>query len=119
MDNKKLDTPNDINIVVSTKENGVVLDENCCTVVTTILTNDGKIATSFLGSHNDFILSQITKAQNKYFKALKKKLKSSRKSEVIKPTPSDLDNNFEQDNSNTNQHKTYNKDEVTYSAKEN
>ncbi len=66
---------NDINLVISTKENGVVFDEECCTCMCVILTNDGKIATNFLGSHNPFIISQLQRAQTEYFKVLKRKLK--------------------------------------------
>lgn len=79
MDNIKFEVSNDINVVISTKEKGVLLDENCCTVINIMLTNDGKIATSFLGTHNPFIVTQLEKAQKEYFKVLKKTLKKDYK----------------------------------------
>lgn len=75
----KLNIPNDINVVVSNKENGVMLDEDCCTLINVVLKNDGKIGTSFLGSHNPFIVIQLEKAMKFYFKELKKKLKQDYK----------------------------------------
>lgn len=75
MKNLKFPVDNDISLVVTTKENGIVFDEDCCTCVNVILTNDGKIATSFLGTHNPYIISQLEKAYKEYFKQLKRKLK--------------------------------------------
>lgn len=75
MDDFKLEIPNEINVKISNQKNGVMLDENCCTCINIMLTNDGKIATSFLGSHNPFIVSQLEKAQKVYFKELRKTLK--------------------------------------------
>ena len=79
MDGIKFGVPNDINVVIQNKEKGVLLDDDCCTVINIMLTNEGKIATSFLGTHNPFIVSQLEKAQKEYFKVLKKTLKKDYK----------------------------------------
>ena len=79
MDGIKFEVPNDINVVISSKDKGVLLDDDCCTVINIMLTNEGKIATSFLGTHNPFIVSQLERAQKEYFKVLKKTLKKDYK----------------------------------------
>ena len=94
MENIKFEVPNDINVVISTKEKGVLLDENCCTVINIMLTNDGKIATSFLGTHNPFIVTQLEKAQKEYFKVLKKTLKKDYKEFAQDPTFDAEENEF-------------------------
>ncbi len=95
MENIKFEVPNDINVVISTKEKGVLLDENCCTVINIMLTNDGKIATSFLGTHNPFIVTQLEKAQKEYFKVLKKTLKKDYKEYAQDPNFDAEENEFE------------------------
>ncbi len=91
MDDFKLEIPNDINVKVSNEKNGVMLDENCCTCINIMLTNEGKIATSFLGSHNPYIVSQLEKAQKMYFKELKKALKKDYKEYADFPFEKDED----------------------------
>ncbi len=76
---KKLDTDNDINIVISSKADGVLLDEDGCTVINIVLKNTGEIGTSFLGVHNEFIIKELSKAQKIYLRALRKTLKQERK----------------------------------------
>ncbi len=76
---RKLDVPNDINVIIKSKEDGILFDQDCCTCYNLILNNEGKIATSFLGVHNETILKQIKKATKLYFKALSKNLKEERK----------------------------------------
>lgn len=75
MDKIDFGVENDLNVVISTKEKGIIFDEKCCTLINIMLTNDGKIATSFLGVHNPFIVTQLEKAQKAYFRELKKTLK--------------------------------------------
>ena len=87
MDNEKIsfNTENDINVKISKKDGGTLFDENCCTCINILLTNDGKIATSFLGCHNPFIVMQLERAQKVYFKELKKALKRDFKEYGILP----------------------------------
>ena len=73
-----IDVENDINVVIKSKKDGVLFDENGCTVINIILTNEGKIANTFLGVHNEYIIKQLEKAQKMYLKALKKTLKEER-----------------------------------------
>ena len=84
-------TENDINIKITKQEGGVLFDENCCTCINIILTNDGKIATSFLGCHNPYIVMQLEKAQKLYFKELKKALKRDFKEYGILPEDEECD----------------------------
>ena len=74
-----LPVDNDIRVVIKSKEDGVLFDQDCCTVINIILNNYNEIATSFLGIHNEEIIKQLWKAQKAYFKALKKTLKEERK----------------------------------------
>lgn len=91
MDGIKFQVPNDINVVIQNKEKGVLLDEDCCTVINIMLTNEGKIATSFLGTHNPFIVSQLERAQKEYFRVLKKTLKKDYKEYAEAPGFDDED----------------------------
>lgn len=75
----KLDVDNDIRVIIKSKNDGILFDQECCTVINLILNNDGEIATSFLGVHNEQLLKALTKVQKAYFKALKKTLKEERK----------------------------------------
>ena len=81
LENKEqvLPVDNDIRVVIKSKEDGILFDQDCCTVVNIILNNYNEIATSFLGIHNETIIKQLWKAQKAYFKALKKTLKEERK----------------------------------------
>ena len=93
MDNEKIsfNTENDINVKISKQDGGVLFDENCCTCINILLTNDGKIATSFLGCHNPFIVMQLERAQKVYFKELKKALKRDFKEYGILPDEDDCE----------------------------
>ena len=79
-DHPTLGVDNDLRVVISSKEDGVLFDQICCTCINIILNDDGEIATSFMGVHNENILKQLTKAQKAYFKAIKKTLKEERMS---------------------------------------
>ncbi len=74
-DKIQFDTPNDINVAVIKNNKDLLINEDCCTCINIILKNDGQILTSFMGSHNPYIVNQLEKAQKAYFKALKKALK--------------------------------------------
>ena len=71
-DEKIFKTPNDLKINV-TKSNGeVVIDEECCTMVSIILKNSGDIAASFFGAHNPDVVRVLEKSLKGYFKGIKK-----------------------------------------------
>ena len=74
----KLDVENDIRVIIKSKKDGVFFDQECCTCINIILNNDGEVATSFLGVHNEYLIKQLEKVQKSYFKALKKTLKQER-----------------------------------------
>lgn len=71
----KFDTDNDLTVSV-THGDEVLVKEECCTCITIVLNNEGKIMTSFMGGHNPYIVGQLEKAQKIYFKSLKKALKA-------------------------------------------
>ena len=55
-------TANDLKVTV-TKSNGeVVIDEECCTMVSIILKNTGDIAASFFGAHNPEVVRVLEKS---------------------------------------------------------
>ncbi len=72
----KFETENDLNIVVIKDNKDLLINEDCCTCINIMLKNDGQILTSFLGSHNPYIIKQLEQAQKYYFKELKKALKA-------------------------------------------
>ena len=70
-------TANDLKVTV-TKSNGeVVIDEECCTMVSIILKNTGDIAASFFGAHNPEVVRVLEKSLKGYFKGIKKELKKN------------------------------------------
>ena len=71
----KINTENDLRLVVNGSNCEYLVDEVCCTCMNIILKNDGQIMTSFLGAHNPDIVKTLEKAQKAYFKELKKTLK--------------------------------------------
>lgn len=71
----KFNTENDLNVAIIKDGKDLLINEDCCTCVNIMLRNDGQILTSFLGSHNPYIVAQLEKAQKFYFKSLKKALK--------------------------------------------
>ena len=76
-DEKLFKTPNDLKINV-TKSNGeVVIDEECCTMVSIILKNSGDIAASFFGAHNPDVVRVLEKSLKGYFKGIKKELRKN------------------------------------------
>ncbi len=69
------ETENDLNVAIIKNNKDLLLNEDCCTCINIMLSNDGRILTSFLGCHNPYIVEQLEKAQKMYFKSLKKALK--------------------------------------------
>ena len=76
MDEKIFKCPNHMNVTIKKDGGELVLDENCCTAMVILLKNDGNMATSFYGYHNEKLIRVMAKAQKKYFKSLKKRLKT-------------------------------------------
>lgn len=74
--NVRFNTENDLNIAIIKDGKDLLINEDCCTCINIMLKNDGQILTSFLGSHNEYIVSQLEQAQKYYFKSLKKALKA-------------------------------------------
>lgn len=74
-----LGVENDVRVIIKSKTDGVLFDQDCCTTINIILNNDAQIATSFLGIHNESIIKSMERAIKIYFKALKKTLKEERK----------------------------------------
>ncbi|MBE5735640.1 MAG: hypothetical protein E7361_04275 [Clostridiales bacterium] len=97
-DHPTLGVDNDLRVVISSKEDGVLFDQICCTCINIILNDDGEIATSFMGVHNENILKQLTKAQKAYFKAIKKTLKEERMSAKDKLDEEKNDDNKDKEN---------------------
>jgi predicted RNA-binding protein with RPS1 domain len=76
MEDKIFKCPNDLKVTVKKDSGEMVLDENCCTGMVILLKNDGNMATSFYGYHNAELIRILNKVQKKYFKSLKKRLKT-------------------------------------------
>ena len=74
---------NDLKINITKLNGEIVVDEECCTSIVLMLKNTGEIGTSFLGAHNPDILKALKKAINKYFRLLKKQLKTAPNEENI------------------------------------
>lgn len=72
----QFNTENDLNVAIVKEGRELLVNEDCCTCLNILLKNDGQILTSFMGSHNPYIVKQLEKAQKAYFKALKKALKN-------------------------------------------
>ncbi|MBQ9792069.1 MAG: hypothetical protein IJW28_05790 [Clostridia bacterium] len=104
---KLFDTENHLHIdVVDSKTKNKYISQDCCTCINILLTNDGDIATSFLGVHNDDIIKLLEKAQKLYFKKIKKEFKKqtdsikkeSKKYSSIKIKNKKLNMTFDKDN---------------------
>ena len=73
---KMFDTDNHLKVeILDSKTKNKYVEQECCTCINILLTNDGEIATSFLGVHNDEIVHLLEKAQKLYFKKVKKEFK--------------------------------------------
>ena len=57
----KFDAENDLNVAIIKNNKDLLLNENCCTCINIMLSNDGRILTSFLGCHNPYIVNQLEK----------------------------------------------------------
>lgn len=104
---KLIDTDNHLHVeITDSKTKNKYVSQDCCTCINILLTNDGDIATSFLGVHNDDIIMILEKAQKLYFKKIKKEFKKqtdsikreSKKYSKIKIKNSKLDVTFDKDN---------------------
>ena len=70
-------TPNDLKVTVAKSNGEVVIDEECCTMVSIILKNTGDIAASFFGAHNPEVVRVLEKSLKEYFKGIKKELRKN------------------------------------------
>ena len=104
---KIFDTDNHLSVVVEdTKTKNKYISQECCTCINILLTNDGDIATSFLGVHNDEIIKILERAQKLYFKKIKKEFRakdkqvkaSSKKYSTIRVKKSSPNVTFDKDN---------------------
>ena len=74
---KMFKTANDLKVTVAKSNGEVVIDEECCTMVSIILKNTGDIAASFFGAHNPEVVRVLEKSLKGYFKGIKKELKKN------------------------------------------
>ena len=118
MEDKVFEVDNDICVKIAKIGAETLIDEDCCTCINIILKNDGRIATSFLGCHNKYIIKELQRAQNQYFKKLKKTLKqelknqnktSEYKVEEIKEEKISEENQVKETKENNNKPQTKNK----------
>ena len=79
-DNNLLGVDNGLVVTVLDKDKKMnYIDQECCTCLNILLTNDGEIATSFLGVHSEEIIHILKRAQKIYFKKLERELKKRHK----------------------------------------
>ncbi|MBO7218683.1 MAG: hypothetical protein J6V40_01755 [Clostridia bacterium] len=104
---KLFDTDNHLKVeIIDKKTKNKYVEQECCTCINILLTNDGEIATSFLGVHNTEIVNLLEKAQKLYFKKIKKEFKKqsdsikkqSKKYSSIKVKNKKLSVTFDKDN---------------------
>ena len=108
MSEKIFKCPNDMNVTVKKDSGEFVLDESCCTAMVILLKNDGNMATSFYGYHNEKLFKIMSKAQKKYFRSLKKRLKTESIEDNIEVKSEEIpeDKKWKEDNISTNEKKT-------------
>lgn len=87
MSDKIFKCPNHMNVTIKKDGGELVLDESCCTAMVILLKNDGNMANSFYGYHNEKIIKLMNKVQKKYFKSLKKRLKTESEEDNLTITP--------------------------------
>jgi len=58
-----------------------LFDSDCCSVLSLVLTSDGRLATSFFGLHTPEIIGAMKKITNQYYSKLKKEFKKQYKEE--------------------------------------
>lgn len=109
-------TPNDINVKVSKFGGEVVVNEECCTSIHILLKNTGDMATSFLGAHSPELIKVIEKSFKKYFKTLKKQLRTAENMDNVEVKPEEkipedkkLDTNNNRKDKKINNKNTINK----------
>lgn len=74
---EKLETENDLTLIIKNNENVEIVNEQCCTILTVSLNNSGDVYTTFLGAYNKDVLKLLEKSQRNYYKSLMKKLKNN------------------------------------------
>ena len=79
----EFDCNNDLRLNIKKDTGEQVVDEDCCTVLSLMLKNNGELATSFLGAHNPQIVRVMDKTMRKYLKVLKSTLKQRYRDEQV------------------------------------
>ena len=81
-ENLQMPDPNEIHINVKRNDTDQDLfDSDCCSVMTMVLTADGRLATSFFGLHTPEIVKAMKKITNQYYAKLIKEFKRQYKEE--------------------------------------
>lgn len=105
----KIETENELNFKVTNKGNETLVDENCCTLLTISLNNNGDVFTTFLGAYNKDILKLLKKTQKTYYSNLLKRLKQNN---TIEPTEEEIKQS-EQKEQNKSEAKTETENKAT------
>ena len=74
--------PNEIHINIKKRDtNADLFDSDCCSVMTLVLTADGRLATSYFGLHTPEVIKAMKKITNEYYAKLVKEFKKQYKEE--------------------------------------
>lgn len=74
----RLNCPNNIRVNIKKDGSQQLFDEDCCTVVSLVLRNNGELATSFYGALSPHILNTLETEQKKYFDQLRQQMRVPR-----------------------------------------
>ena len=81
-ENKQMIDPNEIHINIKKNDTGSDLfDSDCCSVLSMVLTADGRLASSFFGLHTPEVIKAMKKITNRYYAQLIKDFKKQLKEE--------------------------------------
>lgn len=73
---------NELHVNVKKRDtNDDLFDSDCCSVMSLVLTADGRLATSYFGLHTPEVVNAMKKITNQYFTKLKKEFKKQYKEE--------------------------------------
>ena len=81
-ENKQMIDPNEIHVNIKKNDTGSDLfDSDCCSVLSMVLTADGRLASSFFGLHTPEVIKAMKKITNRYYAQLLKDFKKQLKEE--------------------------------------
>ena len=81
-ENKQMIDPNEIHVNIKKNDTGSDLfDSDCCSVLSMVLTADGRLASSFFGLHTPEVIKAMKKITNRYYSQLMKDFKKQLKEE--------------------------------------